>query len=217
MTLTINNINYEYKIIHKNIKNIYYRLKDNVLFITCPKYINDDKVIELLNKDKISRFINKSKKEYINLKDLTNIDILDEKYNIYFDNKNYIEDNNIHLTFNNYLNEFIDILTNKLKEYSNNRVKELYYLIYKDNQYPIVKYKYVKTYFGQYNKKNHQITLNSYLSLSDYNTIDYVILHELCHIKYMNHSKKFHLLLDTYMPNNKEIRRKLKRGYKEIC
>ena len=37
--------------------------------------------------------------------------------------------------------------------------------------------------------------------------IRYVILHELCHIKHMNHSKKFWELVENYMPNYKEVKK----------
>ena len=40
--------------------------------------------------------------------------------------------------------------------------------------------------------------------------IKYVILHELCHIKYMNHSKAFWDLVANYMPNYKEIKKEFK-------
>ncbi|MDE6181991.1 MAG: M48 family metallopeptidase, partial [Eubacteriales bacterium] len=40
--------------------------------------------------------------------------------------------------------------------------------------------------------------------------IDYVVLHEICHLKEMNHSKNFWNLMEKYMPNYKEKRYKLK-------
>ena len=39
--------------------------------------------------------------------------------------------------------------------------------------------------------------------------IKYVILHELCHLKYMNHSKNFWNLVEKYMPDYKEIKKSL--------
>ena len=54
------------------------------------------------------------------------------------------------------------------------------------------------------------ITINQKLICHSKQAIRYVVLHELCHLKYMNHSKKFWELVETYMPNYKEARRELK-------
>ncbi|PLX27747.1 hypothetical protein C0583_00710 [Candidatus Parcubacteria bacterium] len=39
---------------------------------------------------------------------------------------------------------------------------------------------------------------------------DYVVVHELCHLKQMNHSEKFWKLVSKVKPNHKELRVKLK-------
>ncbi len=38
---------------------------------------------------------------------------------------------------------------------------------------------------------------------------DYIIIHELCHLQEMNHSKKFWSLVENKIPNYKEIKNKL--------
>ncbi len=55
------------------------------------------------------------------------------------------------------------------------------------------------------------ITINKKLMAYNENVIRYVILHELCHLKYMNHSKKFWNLVETYMPDYKEAKKELKK------
>lgn len=57
---------------------------------------------------------------------------------------------------------------------------------------------------------NKNITISYKLICYSKDAIKYVILHELCHIKYMNHSKDFWNLVATYMPNNKEVKKELK-------
>lgn len=39
---------------------------------------------------------------------------------------------------------------------------------------------------------------------------DYVMLHELCHLRYMNHGPEFHALLESLCPNHRELRKRLK-------
>lgn len=57
---------------------------------------------------------------------------------------------------------------------------------------------------------NKNITINSKLILYSEDAIKYVILHELCHIKYMNHSKDFWNMVKKYMPEYKEIKKEFK-------
>lgn len=39
---------------------------------------------------------------------------------------------------------------------------------------------------------------------------DYVMLHELCHLKYLNHGKEFHALLESVCPEHRELARRMK-------
>ncbi len=39
---------------------------------------------------------------------------------------------------------------------------------------------------------------------------DYVMLHELCHLRHMNHGPEFHALLESLCPNHKALRKQLK-------
>ena len=57
---------------------------------------------------------------------------------------------------------------------------------------------------------NKNITINLKLVDKSDEEIKYVVLHELCHLKYMNHSDKFWNLVEKYMHNYKAIRKKLK-------
>ena len=41
-------------------------------------------------------------------------------------------------------------------------------------------------------------------------TIEYIILHEFCHLKYKNHTKSFYNMVKTYIPNYEKIEDELK-------
>ncbi|MBR5704228.1 MAG: M48 family metallopeptidase [Bacteroidales bacterium] len=59
------------------------------------------------------------------------------------------------------------------------------------------------------------INLNLNLMRLPQDLQDYVMLHELCHLKHMNHGPKFHALLESVCPDHLALRRRLK-GYKLI-
>jgi len=54
-----------------------------------------------------------------------------------------------------------------------------------------------------------RLTLNPNLVRAPRECIDYVILHELCHLKVHDHSPRFRRLLDSYLPEWKRIKSRL--------
>ena len=75
---------------------------------------------------------------------------------------------------------------------------------------PNLKIRKMRTRWGVCNTKNHNVTLNYNLYKYDIECLDYVIIHELSHFIFPNHSKNFWQQVSKYCPNYKEIRRKLK-------
>lgn len=57
---------------------------------------------------------------------------------------------------------------------------------------------------------NRNITINKKLAGKDEKVIEYVVLHEMCHLKYMNHSKEFWNLVENHMPEYKKYKNMLK-------
>lgn len=66
----------------------------------------------------------------------------------------------------------------------------------------------MKKQWGSCSTKGN-LMLNPHLIKASKECIDYVILHELCHIAEHNHSDKFWRLLTQVMPNWKEVKAKL--------
>ena len=71
--------------------------------------------------------------------------------------------------------------------------------------YSELKFRKMKSRWGSCNSKG-AITLNKKLVKTPEICIDYVVIHELAHLKHLNHSKKFHTLVDSYHPNSKEAK-----------
>lgn len=57
--------------------------------------------------------------------------------------------------------------------------------------------------------KGERIILNPLLIQAPKDAIDYVITHELCHMKYKNHDAKFYTLLETKFPSWQKTKEKL--------
>jgi hypothetical protein len=55
----------------------------------------------------------------------------------------------------------------------------------------------------------NKLILNVNLIKTPVHCIDYVIMHELCHLRYWDHSKKFHNLLGVLMPDYEKRKEKL--------
>ena len=76
-----------------------------------------------------------------------------------------------------------------------------------------ISYYYIKklsSAWGIYHRKENYISFNFDLIEKDIECIEYVVLHELCHIFYMNHQKEFWTLVEKYMIDYKVRRKKLK-------
>ena len=52
--------------------------------------------------------------------------------------------------------------------------------------------------------ENNKITINPELVMYNRKIIDYVVLHQYCHLKYKTHSKKFFNMLEKYNPDYKK-------------
>lgn len=69
--------------------------------------------------------------------------------------------------------------------------------------------KYMTTRWGTCNTNTGKIWLNLQLAKKPIECLEYVILHELTHLKVRNHSKEFVALMDQYMPYWREIKKLL--------
>lgn len=58
---------------------------------------------------------------------------------------------------------------------------------------------------------NKKITINQNLMMYSRKAVEYVVLHEVCHLKYMNHSKNFWNMVEKYMPDYKDAEKELKK------
>lgn len=75
--------------------------------------------------------------------------------------------------------------------------------------YPDIFLKKMKTLWGSCSAVKKKVTFNQYLTKAKPACIEYVVLHELVHFLYPNHSKSFYDFLSSYMPDWKERKKEL--------
>ena len=154
-----------------------------------------------VSKEKVNAFIS-SKQKWINNKINQILKIKNAFNDVIYGNKLIV------------LGKFVVVNEDKTKlltklagEYLLSRVK------YLSNLYNFncnnVNVKNYKSKWGQCDRQGN-ITLNIKLMMLSKETIDYVIMHELCHTLYLNHQKSFHKKLSSFYKNETPYKKELK-------
>jgi predicted metal-dependent hydrolase len=74
---------------------------------------------------------------------------------------------------------------------------------------PPITIRAMKTRWGSYSYRTGRITLNLNLVKAPTECLDYVIIHELCHIKVRHHGPDFWRMVGLYVPDYPALRRQL--------
>ncbi len=105
---------------------------------------------------------------------------------------------------------FEDYTLRLAKTYIPKRVREIAHL--HNFKYGNVRVRKLSSRWGSCSSKNN-LSFNSALLKYSKEAIDYVIIHELCHTIERNHSKNFWALVESIMPDYKQVKKELKKGY----
>ena len=169
----------------KNIKHCYLRVVNNKeIQIKANIYFSLDDAKDLL----------KRKKQWL-IKGLNQIstNILAEDDFLYFGKKEKLIDyqiTNLDKFYRSKIEEIIPLLVEKYSKLM--------------NLYPTsIKYRKNKRTWGSCNYKNG-LNFNTQLCKFPIEISEYVVIHELAHIKYKNHSRKFWDLVEEYCPDYKK-------------
>ncbi len=66
-----------------------------------------------------------------------------------------------------------------------------------------------RTRYGSCSAKN-ALSFSARLMLKDGELIDYVVVHELAHIRYKNHAQAFHELIEQFLPGHRKLEKRLR-------
>ena len=210
MNINYNGKNYEIKIIKKNIKNTYIRVKEDMIIYVTTNYLTPVSYIKKLigeNTINIYKMIDRQAKK---LEKKESYYLLGKKYDIILCNifnKVVIDDNKIYTKNEKMLDRFT---REKAKEIFTERLIKCHEKMNKITPMPRLIVKKMRQKWGYCNKRDELITLNLELIKYDVDEIDYVIIHELCHFIHFNHSKQFWECVSKYKPNYKTNRKILR-------
>ncbi|MGC8568048.1 MAG: M48 family metallopeptidase [Candidatus Micrarchaeia archaeon] len=210
-------------------KNAYARIRGNNVLITIPHRIKkaEAKKIALYLYKRMERYLNKRVEERsITIEGSGLIKTLDMEFYTKIEEKKmknkskvYINGRNILISVNESMSQseknyearklFAKAILKFEMPYIEKRVNDINSRYFKSNL-GIIRIKTARTLWGSCSRKNN-ITLNFKLLLMPSKYIEYVIVHELAHTKYRNHSKVFWKNVENIIPDYKTIRRELKR------
>jgi len=206
--------------------NLYISVQNGEVVINAPWYttssqiqrIVEEKKQWILNKIKEYEASCEQKKAYTKIK---TVKVLGKDYDLEVQYKNIkapslsIENNQIQVLLPNKFKkmeneEMVTILMNKMyekiaeKEIERAMEKTRILLELAPEDYEI---KRIDNILGIC--KEGKITINPDIAMYSKEVIDYIVLHEFCHLKYKNHTKSFYNVIKTYMPNYEEYAKEL--------
>ena len=194
----------------RSTRNTYVRVKEDLnLYVTCNILTSDRFIRNLItSKEKqILKMINQMKKKVAKDEDFY---YLGKKYDLVYLNQKGISfsENRVYFSpdFNIdrwYKKEAEKVFQMELDKMYNSFVYKI--------PYPSgLTIRKMKTRWGVCNTKTHKITLNLELIKKRIECLDYVIVHELSHLLYANHSKAFWECVGNNFKDYKKIRKELK-------
>ena len=214
-----------YEVHRKKVKNINLRIKPNMeIYISVPMNLHRDYIENFIRSKEgwIKSVLKKvedvkEKQKGFEYKTGEIHKFLGKEYNLTVKTGNFNSVNlvnnekkpNIILTVNENILENIDEKKKIMEKWYFENAKKLFpqfmekWLKILDQNVEKVAIKPMKTRWGSCNYVKKYITLKTELIKRTPFEIEYVVLHELTHLKYPNHGKGFYNYVERYMPNYK--------------
>lgn len=222
--LEIKGIRFEVRIEHKKIKNLYLRLKDNIISASAPMRMADHEVYRFIEskRDWVYRAYVKQtdRKRVSNLYSGNDVFyIFDVPYKLIRQTGRShvrISENCIFLTYKDesedsirYLYKVLDKTLMKEAQIFLNR--HLPFLRdYGYTEVPELKCRIMTSKWGVCYTRKNKITVSSYLIHYPLECLEYIMVHEMTHFIVPNHSKRFYEVVANNMPGYKSASKRLK-------
>ena len=200
----VNGVDYEVVVIHKRMKNINVRFKDDKFVVSCPYFTNKLLVIPLLDKYGESLIKRSTKPSPVSENGMY---LFGQFYELTYPGVIRLKEKELSFKDND---ELLTKLKPIFKDYVTERVRYYEKLMCVESYK--VRVQKMKSRFGSNSK--HTKTLNFSMTLIHYDpeVIDSVVVHELAHILVFDHSKKFYDVVYRYCPDYPKYRKMLVKG-----
>ena len=212
-------------------KNCYIQIKNGTVIIKVTRLTTEAFIMKFLNEKKewilsnVEKYEDNPRKN-MHYENLDYIYVLGKKYILRILRKDNIKRSKVYLDTD--INSLMVIIPNTISRYDEvDKVKALIDKYYKDIAKEEVTacmndliertglkpdkivIKNLSATWGICSSKR-VISINQNLMMYSRHSIEYVCLHELCHLRHMNHSKEFWDLVEKYLPDYKLAKKELK-------
>jgi len=171
------------QIIRKNIKNLTLRITSECeVIVTAPLKMSEESILSFV----------KSKQKWIDKK-LSKCEKIPENKFLYLGN--LYDKSELQEDLYQFYYKKAEVLFGELIDK---------YIVYINKPVSKIRIKQMKTRWGSCNYQKGYINLNIELIKKNIKFIEYVVLHELTHLIYPNHSKEFYQFIENIMPNFRE-------------
>ncbi len=212
------------KIIKKKIKNIYIRVdKNGEPYITMPKYANEKEALKFFeeNIERVERLVKNSKR--FSLPDFLSIGEISifgkkKRVRVVKEAKSFIEETADEFCVYS-LNGTADEVRKLTEKYLKDKLSQVLdeYLIKWEHLMGLKAkgYSVRKTHsrWGSCNCVSGKLNFSLFLANAPIKCVSYVVLHEVCHLRYADHGVGFKRMLDNFMPEWRKIRKELNEVY----
>lgn len=231
ITLELSQINgtVDVKIVRKNIKNVHLKVFRSLeVVLSVPMQVPQEWIENFLSKrtkwidEQITKYkLSGGTNTLDSIKNGTSVQMLGKDMRVVFEeaSKNSIEvdEKRITLLLKDVTDEefaqklFLKWWKQAAEDVFQNELDTLYEKIFKKYQVakPDIYVRKMKTLWGSCTPSKAKVTFNNYLLKANLRCIQYVVLHELTHLIYPNHSKQFYDFLTIHMPDWQERKKQL--------
>lgn len=207
MQVEIDGKTYLVEIIKKNNRNTYLRVKNGKIVVTTNYLTSKNSVLKLINDNinSIRKMLDRDRRQTDKNLEFYYFGV---KYDVIYGFSDIVIDGNkIYAKDSKSLEKYLD---KEIRRIFLDRLNYWHREFTEDIPIPSLRIRKMTSRWGVCNIKTHYITLNYNLSKYDISCLDYVVVHELSHLVYPNHSKDFWTLVGKYYPQYKKARKMLK-------